>query len=87
MYGKEAASLVLGCDEFTDLPSFPSVGDVQMLLVWLSLAHSLFPVKAPGNWEHLPAETFIDNYLDGWVTISLDIFGEKKKSRSLQEFG
>lgn len=44
----------LECDAFTDLLSFPLVGDIQMFQVHLSLVHSVFPVLASGNWEQLP---------------------------------
>ena len=67
MYGKEAAGLVFGCKEFTNLLSFPLVGDIQMILVLLSLVHSLFSVATPGNWEHLPAGKFKDYLLHGRV--------------------
>lgn len=77
MYGKEAAGLAFGCEEFTDLLSFPVMGDIQMILAQLSLVRSLFPVMSPGNWEHLPAKRFKDYPSDGWVIVSLNMFGDK----------
>lgn len=77
MHGKEAAGLVFGCEEFTDLLSFPLTGDIQLILVQISLVQFLFPVMSPGNWEHLPVGRFKDYPLVGWVAVSSDMFGDK----------
>lgn len=58
MCGKETAGLVFGCEEFTNLLSFPFVGKTQMIQVQLSLVHSLFSVTSPGSWAGLPAGRF-----------------------------
>ncbi len=67
MHEKEADGLVFGCEEFTDLLSFPLVVDIHMFLVSLSSVNSHFPVLSPGCWGHLPAERFkMDNFF-GYV--------------------
>lgn len=47
-----------GCEQFTDLLSFPVVGDIQMIQMWLNSGCSLSSVTAPGNWGRSAAGRF-----------------------------